>query len=172
MTMFDYDEESRNAVITLDKYDLSKYLEGCVKGHITDSWEVREALMLFCNDEIEKAIEDLSIDEFIEYLTSRYNVSWSDEIRYHIHVKGNDVSKNVLKRGLIFMSKSVLVIDMPDRCYVRVIYDSVHEVKPDCCPLREVPEKFVMNIPHDKDYDGEYEHGRNACIDEILEGEY
>lgn len=95
--MFDYDKESRDAAIILDKYDLSKYLEVCIKNHITDSCDLREALMTFCNYEVEKAIEDLSIDEFIEYLTSRYNVSWSDEIRYYIHIKGNDVSKNVMK---------------------------------------------------------------------------
>ena len=77
-------------------------------------------------------------------------------------------------------------MDMPDRCYdcemlyyedgrtpicrycAKTIYDQVREVRPDWCPLRELPEKFVMNIPHDRDYDGEYEYGWNACIDEIL----
>lgn len=95
--MFDYDEESRNAVVTLDKYDLAIYLKACVKNHVTDSGDVREALMTFCNYEVEKAIECLTTDEFMEYLTSRYNVSWSDEIGHYIYVKGNDVSKNLFK---------------------------------------------------------------------------
>lgn len=95
--MFDYDEESRNAVVTLDKYDLAIYLKACVKNHVTDSGDVREALMTFCNYEVEKAIECLTTDEFMEYLTSRYNAYWSDEIRYCIHFRGNDVSKNELK---------------------------------------------------------------------------
>lgn len=89
------------------------------------------------------------------------------------------------------MPKGVLVTDMPeccDECYA-LDYDKreVHcritgktedfrfktgKQRMDDCPWRELPEKFVMNIPHDRDYDGEYEYGWNACIDEILEGEY
>lgn len=95
--MFDYDEESRNAVVTLDKYDLAIYLKACVKNHVTDSGDVREVFMTMCNGDVKTAIECLTMDEFMEYLTSRYNAYWSDEIRYHIHFRGNDVSKNVSK---------------------------------------------------------------------------
>jgi hypothetical protein len=40
--------------------------------------------------------------------------------------------------------------------------------KPDWCPLKPVPEKYeIDNIVCDRDYDGDYEYGYNACIDEI-----
>lgn len=94
------------------------------------------------------------------------------------------------------MAKAILVMDMPDCCdfcdafdynsdgprccltgeqkgfwskgiYIPGRFDYTKQ-RMDNCPLRELPEKYVMNIPHDKDYDGEYEYGWNACIDEIL----
>lgn len=88
------------------------------------------------------------------------------------------------------MSKAVLIMDMPDSCKDCTImfkdeysnycpcvrgceygdvYDNIrNNSKPNWCPLKPLPEKYIMNIPHDKDYDGEYEYGWNACIDEIL----
>lgn len=93
------------------------------------------------------------------------------------------------------MPKAVLVTDMPeccDECFA-LVYNSelffcryrcritgktedfkfkTSKQRIDDCPWRELPEKYIMNIPHDRDYDGEYEYGWNACIDEILEGEY
>lgn len=82
------------------------------------------------------------------------------------------------------MNKAVLVIDMPERCkecmcYVLGASNNFCEVtkfvildnttKPDWCPLKELPEKYDMdNMVCDRDWDGEYEYGYNACIDEIL----
>lgn len=52
--------------------------------------------------------------------------------------------------------------------YYRQAYDDIY-VKPDWCPLKELPEKYDMdNVACDRDYDGEYEYGYNACINEIL----
>lgn len=88
-----------------------------------------------------------------------------------------------------YMSKSVLIIDTPASCsecplffdsytdmccqasYNRTInYPYPKDFKQDWCPLKPVPDKYdVENITCDRDYDGEYEYGYNACIDEILE---
>lgn len=86
-------------------------------------------------------------------------------------------------------SKAILVIDMPnccDECFAledngdypmclitqeqRGYTFRTRESKMDKCPLRPIPEKFNMDVPHDRDYDCEYEQGYNACIDEILGG--
>lgn len=41
--------------------------------------------------------------------------------------------------------------------------------KPSHCPLKPLPEKHDMNnVVCDRDYDGDYEYGYNACIEEIL----
>ena len=85
------------------------------------------------------------------------------------------------------MNKAILVIDMPSCCEECFALD-IHGDYPRCiitdeqkdyifntrtlkmphCPLKSLPKKYNMDVPHDKDYDCEYEHGYNACIDEIL----
>lgn len=91
--MFDYDEESRNAVITLDKYDLAIYLKACVENHVTDSWDVREYIMEVSNTEVAAAIEGLTIDEFQMYLSKRYGAFWIDEVRYMMRFRSADIHK-------------------------------------------------------------------------------
>ena len=82
------------------------------------------------------------------------------------------------------MNKAILVMDMPDDCFECnfCIEFAAHDrcvaagnriftiKKPDWCPLTPIPEKYNMDVPHDRDYDMEYEYGYNACIDEILRG--
>ena len=82
--------------------------------------------------------------------------------------------------------KAILVIDMPESCkgcmcYVLGMSNNFCEVtnfaifdnttKPDWCPLKPVPEKYDLEgCRVTRDWDGEYESGWNACIDEILGG--
>lgn len=81
------------------------------------------------------------------------------------------------------MSKSILVIDMPENCekckfsefrgiVCRAIgLNKSHnntDNKPDWCPLRDLPEK--ANHPDYCD-NGRYDKGWNDCIDEILKGD-
>lgn len=81
------------------------------------------------------------------------------------------------------MSKAVLVIEMPigcEECQLAVetthSYDMccitgskiISEGKFPWCPLKPMPKKYDMSEPHNTDWDGEYECGYNACIDEIL----
>ena len=93
------------------------------------------------------------------------------------------------------MSKAILITDMPstcaycDFCHTKE-YNSRHKLdgekfcgilnedvevwyhygtkRPKFCPLKEMPEKYDMNVPHTRDWDGEYECGWNDCIDDIL----
>lgn len=90
------------------------------------------------------------------------------------------------------MSKSILVIDTPERCsmckfmrntdeeyhYCRVLgFDyqvddymrSAPKGKPDWCPHRELPEKKEENKYHNN-YERGIVDGFNSCIDEILKG--
>lgn len=88
------------------------------------------------------------------------------------------------------MRKAIVIIDMPnscedcslmwkdeysDFCPVKCVenktdiynYTYAH-TKPDWCPLKPVPEKYEMDTPHTRDWNGEYECGYNACIIQIL----
>ena len=92
------------------------------------------------------------------------------------------------------MNKAILVIDMPSCCnecslmwedeysyYCPVrLHENITDLyrdyiitsdKPEWCPLRPIPTKYNMkDVVFDRDYDGDYEYGYNACIDEILWG--
>lgn len=88
------------------------------------------------------------------------------------------------------MSKSVLVIDTPERCidceigqnYSSIIatwiscpiagksvLDGEAESIPDWCPLMDLPEKDNGDYPVNT-FDAGFVEGRNQCIDEITGG--
>ena len=90
------------------------------------------------------------------------------------------------------MSKSVLVIDTPERCidceigqnYSSIIatwiscpiagksvLDGEAESIPDWCPLMDLPEKDNGDYPVNT-FDAGFVEGRNQCIDEITGGNY
>ena len=85
------------------------------------------------------------------------------------------------------MSKAILVIDMPESCCNcpinfwnncgrlesksktsgRIENPSTERLQN--CPLKSLPDKYNMdNVVCDRDYNGDYEYGYNACVDEIL----
>lgn len=86
------------------------------------------------------------------------------------------------------MNKAILVIDMPSYCYECFALDDsgdypscritqeqrgytfkTGEQRMDKCPLKSLPEKYDLeNVLYTRSWDGEYECGYNACIDEIL----
>ncbi len=86
------------------------------------------------------------------------------------------------------MNKAILVINMPNCCHECFALDdngdypvclitqeqrgytfNTKECKMNKCPLEPIPEKYDMNnVVCDRDYNGDYEYGYNACIDEIL----
>lgn len=66
--MFDYDKEAQNAVIILDKYNLTEVLKKC---HGKQLYDVAKMLESY-NQEIANIIFDLSADELAIYLQERY----------------------------------------------------------------------------------------------------
>lgn len=89
------------------------------------------------------------------------------------------------------MSKSVLVIDTPERCidceigqnysnmletYIscpiagKCVLDEKAETIPDWCPLMDLPEKDNGDYPSNT-FDAGFVEGWNQCIDEITGGE-
>ena len=86
------------------------------------------------------------------------------------------------------MSKSILVINTPDSCWNCPLIIKKENGCRAClitnctlisrdnkflwCPLKLMPEPYNMeNVVCDRDYNGDYEYGYNACIDEILNGD-
>ena len=93
------------------------------------------------------------------------------------------------------MSKSVLVIDTPERGYIscpmgqndsncritriycpiaeETAFDEEAETIPDWCPLKPLPEKFDNEKDRKLgDFEPLFKIGWNACIDEITGGNY
>ena len=82
------------------------------------------------------------------------------------------------------MSKSVLVIDTPKYCAVCVLRSGVLHpfcrvnnrditdlsIRPDWCPLMDLPEKDNGDYPANT-FDAVFVEGWNQCIDEITGGE-
>ena len=82
------------------------------------------------------------------------------------------------------MSKSVLVIDTPKYCAVCVLRSGVLHpfcrvnnrditdlsIRPDWCPLMDLPEKENGDYPANT-FDAGFVEGWNECIDEITGGE-
>lgn len=73
--MFNYDEASKLAAETLDKYNLTNILK---KVRSIDIAEVRELLCHF-NKEVAEASQELTLDELAQYLHERYGMK-IDEI--------------------------------------------------------------------------------------------
>lgn len=80
------------------------------------------------------------------------------------------------------MSKSVLVIDTPEKCVSCIYVGTFHafcrincrdikdlSARPDWCPLMDLPEKDNGDYPANT-FDAGFAEGRNQCIDEITGG--
>lgn len=68
--MFDYDENAKQSVEILDKYDLNHILKNCYGVSIYD---VRDQLT-HIDKKVNDAVYNLSIDELAEYLHKRYSM--------------------------------------------------------------------------------------------------
>lgn len=82
------------------------------------------------------------------------------------------------------MSKSVLVIDTPEKCvsciyvgifhyFCRINCRDIKDIstKPEWCPLMDLPEKDNGDYPANT-FDAGFAEGWNQCIDEITGGNY
>ena len=83
--MFEYDELASNAVKILDKYNFEIEILNCKKRGYLDPYDAREHIEMLISDiELIEALEELSLDEFMEYLTARYGVRWEEVVSYHM----------------------------------------------------------------------------------------
>lgn len=83
--MFEYDELASNAVKIIDKYNLEDEILQCRKIKYVDPWDIRSHIEAFTTDfELIDALEELSLDEFMEYLTARYGIRWKEVISYRM----------------------------------------------------------------------------------------
>lgn len=85
------------------------------------------------------------------------------------------------------MSKSVLVIDTPEKCISCIYVDIFHyfcrinyrdikdaSTKPNWCPLKQLPERkeYIIPIDNVESQKDIIAVGWNACIDSIVGGNY
>ena len=82
--MFEYDELASNAAKVLDKYNLTDSIVSCKKSGDINVFKVFSHFETFENAEVFAALQDLSIDEFMEYLTTRYGIKWREIIEYEM----------------------------------------------------------------------------------------
>ena len=86
--MFEYDELASNAAKILDKYNLEDEIIHCRKIRYLDPFEIRNHIAKSTNNfELIDALEELSLDEFMEYLTVRYGIKWEEVISYRMIYK-------------------------------------------------------------------------------------
>lgn len=82
--MFEYDDASRKAAETLDKYDFTDILSECYDKGIRDPWDILHREILARHPELEAAADNLSTDEFMEYLCDKYHVRFEEVVSYRM----------------------------------------------------------------------------------------
>lgn len=84
--MFSYDVMAYHAAETLGKYNFEEDIQLCKQKKVLDPYDIREFLYTQERypDEVADALEELSLDEFMEYLTAKYGVRWEEIITYRM----------------------------------------------------------------------------------------
>ena len=83
--LFTYSIETSHIATVLDTYDFDKWLDLCIYFGEKDPYGIYAGLnAIFEGEELGDAIDELCVDEFMEYLSSRYNVRFDEEIRYRM----------------------------------------------------------------------------------------
>jgi len=87
--MFEYDKFSKAAAEELDKYDFTEILSDCYDSGLRDSWDIRCRIADKHSelDVDDGALDNLSNDEFMEYLSKRYNVRFEEVVTYRMWYK-------------------------------------------------------------------------------------
>ncbi|MGN0246512.1 MAG: hypothetical protein ACI4DK_11200 [Lachnospiraceae bacterium] len=81
--MFEYDEASQKAAEKLDNYDLTNILSWCYDASWRDPWDIKQKIQIEY-PELDDILDDLSSDEFMEYLSKKYNVRFEEIISYRM----------------------------------------------------------------------------------------
>lgn len=79
--MFEYDELVMAAANELDKHDLSGTLKWCYDGGWRDPDDIRDGISQHHNG-LAEAVDELSDDELMMYLSAKYNVRFEETITY------------------------------------------------------------------------------------------
>lgn len=82
--MFEYDTASKKASETLDEYDFADILSECYDIGMRDPWDILHRGILARYPELEDAADNLSVDEFMEYLSNKYHVRFEEVISYQM----------------------------------------------------------------------------------------
>ena len=87
--MFEYDKFSKAAAEELDKYDFTEILSECYDNDLRSPWDIRYRIADKHSelDVDDGALDNLSNDEFMEYLSKRYNVRFEEVITYRMWYK-------------------------------------------------------------------------------------
>ena len=84
--MFEYDKYAKAAADKLDEYDFTEILSWCYDNGLRDPWDIRckiedEHYELSVDD---GALDNLSIDEFMDYLSEKYSVRFEEVTTYRM----------------------------------------------------------------------------------------
>lgn len=71
--MFEYDVAAMEAVKRLDEYDFTEILRECYENRIRESWCLKDKIADNYK-EIEDALDNLNLYEFMDYLYDRYPI--------------------------------------------------------------------------------------------------
>ena len=82
--MFEYDELASKVVTILDKCDFKEDIEHCKRVKMLGVYDIREFLKKYLW-KIRDALDSLSLDDFTEYLTARYDVRWHEISHYEMY---------------------------------------------------------------------------------------
>lgn len=87
--MFEYDIHAQRAAEELDKYNFTDLLRYCYENGYRNPWDIADVMIAEHNElgVEDGAIDWLSIDELIEYLSERYNVAFEEVITYRMWYK-------------------------------------------------------------------------------------
>lgn len=88
-----YFEDKNEAARILDEYDFENFLDYYYYKGIQDAYEIETALSKELGGDVEEAIESLSIEEFVDYLSDRYTVTFVEIISYEMRKSAGNVGK-------------------------------------------------------------------------------
>lgn len=91
--MFLYSDEIKVVVETLDKYDFSKVIQECRSQDNRDPSYLQDAAIPAAFPELESVLEDLTTDEFMDYIQDRYNVRFTEITTYGFWCIENEVRR-------------------------------------------------------------------------------
>ena len=81
--MFEYDKAAKITAEKLDKYDFGDILSWCYDANWREPWDIKQKISIEYN-ELDDVLDDLSSDEFMEYLSEKYNVRFEEIISYRM----------------------------------------------------------------------------------------